>query len=543
MAILKKWADKSIKRAKRPEAVGVSSLELSALVNDFLRSGLEIHSLMVMRRGKVAFEAFRAPYTPEMPHAMFSVSKSITSLAAGFAISEGLLALETPVLEILPELRGYVPEEPDEQLERLTLRQLLAMTSGKSVPPMADKRKNRWLRDFAEAPWRYPPGEGWNYHNENCHVVCAMLQRVSGMTVVDYLMPRLFEPLGIPRPFWETDGNGVEAGGWGISLTTESFAKIMLCCQQGGVYQGRQVIPADYIQEATRRQTESGGASAHGKVGYGLCFWMDLLPGSYRAEGVFSQLGLVFPDQGACLVMTGGEIFSADSLDCLFRHIPQLFLDENGPKPERVIDPADIRLPPLPELPRAPRSISLEQKLEGRIIRFSQQGPQSLPQALGYPVSVMPVAVFFMSAEKGGGINDLRFRFQTDTLQFSWSEGSERNTVLCGMDGRARRSLIRLGGMDFTVGCTAAWEGASRLHVWLRPLESVAQRRLTFIFSGSVVRMLPRSSPGLSSIGKYLTGYISTLLPSALGGLMASQASKLAQLAEPMHIGTVTKLK
>jgi hypothetical protein len=460
---------------------------------------------------------------------MFSVSKSVTSIAVGYAIAEGKLSLEDKVAQLLPELRA---KEEDPYLERLTLRHLLSMTAGKEVSYLTDKTKKQWLRDYASARWAYPPGEGWNYCNENIYLLCVILTRVCGECVTEYLMPRLFEPLGIERPFWENDGSGVEAGGWGLYMTTEDFAKLMLCCTQGGVYEGRQVIPADWLRLATTAQAQQNQeGDLHGNNGYGFCFWMNAVPGSFRADGTLSQFGLCFPEYDACVVTNGGEVFTQNMLDTLFRHLPALFTDQSEETPEIP------RLPAYPVLEPAPRSRALEEHLEGRAIHFPA-GAQQVPKAFGFPVSVMPMAVFFMSADKAGNIDQVRLRFQEDTLKLSWSEGAQRNTVLCGMDGRARKCRISLGGIEFTVACSAAWEDASKLHVWVRPLNSVAERRITFAFRGRQVRMTPRSEPSLNKMGIYAAPFAAKALPSpALGHVVATTMDKMSLLLEPTHLG------
>ena len=521
-----------IPRADTPEAVGVSSEKLAALVRDITENGLETHSIMVLRHGKVAFESFRNPYAPQFPHVMFSVSKSITSCAVGFAVAEGKLSLEDRVADLVPELRA---DREAPKLESLTVRHLLTMTSGKIVNVMIDKARKTWIRDYADAKFSYPPGEGWNYSNENIYILCVIISKVCGECVVDYLMPRLFEPLGIPRPFWENDGNGVEAGGWGLYLTTESLAKIMLCYTQGGMYAGEQVIPADWAAESGKAQVMQGGAhpSSYGDSGYGFCFWKNPGGDSFRADGVFSQFGLIYPGQDACVITTGGQMDSNATLDVFFRHFPGAF-EETGAAPVEI--PA---LPPYPVLEPRPRNMALEYELEDKVITFPTPLHQA-PRVVGMPVSMMPMAVFFMSADKAGGIDKIRLRFTEDACKFSWSEGEERNTVLCGMDGRARNCRITLGGIGFTVACSAAWDGQHRLRIWIRPLNSVAERRLLFTFRGRQVVMLPRSNPSLAVIAEYAAPYAADWIPNPiLGSIVAHTMDKLTMMAEPPHIGVM----
>ena len=536
-----------ILRAASPEAVGVSPEKLAALMEDIAQAGLEIHSVMVLRHGKVAYESFRKPYAPQYPHVMFSVSKSITSCAVGFAVAEGKLTLEDRVADLVPELRG---DKEDPRLEALTVRHLLTMTSGKVVNVMIDKARKTWIKDYADAKFSYPPGEGWNYSNESIYILCVIIRRVCGECVVDYLMPRLFEPLNIPRPFWENDGGGVEAGGWGLYLTTESLAKIMLCYTQGGKYEGRQVVPADWVAESGKAQVMQGDAhpSTYGGSGYGFCFWKNPAGESFRADGVFSQFGLIFPEQDACVVTTAGQMDSNATLEILFRYFPQAF-EESGDRDQESGDRGQgsgVEIPALPDYPvlePRPRNMALEYELEDKMITFPAPLHQA-PRVVGMPVSMMPMAVFFMSADKAGGINKIRLRFTADACKLSWSEGEERNTVLCGMDGRARNCKVTLGGIDFTVACSAAWDGQHKLRIWIRVLNSVAERRLTFYFRGRQVTMVPRSSPSLASVAEYAAPYAASWIPSAvLGSIVANTMDKLTMMAEPPHIGILREFK
>ena len=142
--------NKNIPRAKFPEQVGISSKEIGALIRDFDSSGIEVHSMMFIRHGKVAHECYRYPYNSETPHTMYSVSKSFTSIAVGFAIDEGLLTLDTKVIDIFPEFR---PKKYDENLEKLTVFHLLTMSAGKDVSLISDKTKGTWVKDFFSSKW------------------------------------------------------------------------------------------------------------------------------------------------------------------------------------------------------------------------------------------------------------------------------------------------------------------------------------------------------------------------------------------------------
>lgn len=356
----------SIKRADFPEQVGVSSKAIADFIDDLKENGIETHSLMFVRHGKVAFGCWAPPYTPDIPHTMYSVSKSVTSTAIGFAIEEGLLTLETKVADIFPE---YKPIEPDENLERLNVFHLLTMTAGKDVSQMTDRTKSQWLKDFFDAKWALAPGEFWRYISENTFMLSAILARVTGMSLTEYLTPRLYEPLGYGRiPFWEKDGNGVEAGGWGLFLTTEELAKYIMCYCQGGVFNGKQVVPAEWVKESGRKQVENlQYTEPAASCGYGFGVPMNPIPNSYRADGMFSQFGLIFNDYDASFVMTACQLFNKKTRDCFWRHFPGIFCEE---RKEPVADEeikSRLFLDTLPDLPESPRS-EIEKTIEGKIL-------------------------------------------------------------------------------------------------------------------------------------------------------------------------------
>ena len=524
-----------IPRAPSPEAAGVSSKALSEMMQDILESKLDLHSVMVVRRGQVAWENFRAPYSENYPHAMYSVSKSITSIAIGYAVEEGLVRADDRVVDLIPELREF---DKHENLEKLQMHHLLSMCAGKSVSVLADKAKRQWVRDFAKAKWDYAPGEGWHYCNENIYMLCAILRRVTGEGVVDYLMPRLFEPLDIERPFWETDGAGVEAGGWGLFLKTEDMAKIAMCYLDDGKFQGQQVIPAAWVRASSSPQRDNSPEArsvasdgGEGECGYGYCFWMNSIPGSFRMDGMFSQFALIFPQYDACVVTTGGELDAGAVTRVIFEHIPALFEEGN----EAPVTDIPV-LPAYDPLPASERNPDLEDKLQSRCIHFVPTA-QPIGRAIGMPLSMMPMMIFFMSADKAGGVDRAHLRFAPEGLKFSWSEGRERNTVLCGMDGRWRKCKITLGGVEFLLACSAMWEGDA-LHVRLRNLNSVAERLLTFRFKGRTVRMLPRSMPALESMTGSAAQAVRDNIPNeALGNFLAGMMGKITGLAEPEHIG------
>jgi CubicO group peptidase (beta-lactamase class C family) len=527
----------SIDRAKFPEQVGVSSEAIAAFIDDLNESGIETHSLMFMRHGKVAFETWAEPYAPEIPHTMYSISKSVTSTAIGFAIDEGLLSLDTRVIDIFPE---YEPDTTDENLEALNVFHLLTMTAGKDVSQMADKTKNQWIKDFFDAKWAFAPGEFWRYISENTYMLSAMLARVAGVSMTEYLTPRLYEPLGFDRaPFWEKDGNGIEAGGWGLFLTTEELAKYILCYQQGGKFNGIQVVPAWWVKESGKKQVDNLQYSEPASCcGYGYGVPMNLIPNSYRADGLFSQFGLIFSDYDACFVMTACEMFNPKTRDCLWRHFPAIFCEESGaPVADEALNNR-LCLPILPDLPASPRS-EVEKAIDNKILKIKNR---RIAKELGFPVSMLIMPVVQLNYEKLGNIEEIRFTFGENECEMTWRERLYKNTIVCGMDGKPRKSKIRLSQYNFTASSTAAWESENTLCVWMRPLESIGQRRMKFVFEGDKVTVVPSSIPDAKS----MMDFIAQKVPFYVKEQMAVKAaqvvlSKADRLLETKQKGKIKK--
>lgn len=527
-----------LERALFPEQAGVSSEDIFAFIQDLEQNDIEAHSFMVLRHGKVAFETWREPYSPDIPHTMYSVSKSFASAAAGFAVDEGFFSLETKLLDIFPE---YRPEKPDDKLEKITIRHLLTMTAGKDVSLVSDKTKNQWKSDFFRSEWYADPDDGvWRYISETTYMVCAAIVRTTGKKVVEFLTPRLFEPLGFSQiPFWETDGDGIEAGGWGLYITTEDLARFIRCCHTGGVWGGRQVLPKWWAREAVKKQAENLRYSGEdNRAGYGYFFWRNgIVPNSYRADGMFSQFAIAFDDFDAEFVITACEINEQKTRDCIWRHFPAAFIDSSDDRSSYERHKSKLFLKPLSELPAASRS-PMEKEIEGKSIFF---GKPKLVNAFNFPVSMLPFATVYMSADRAGNIDNVRFSFGSDECTMTWLEGSVENTVVCGMDGRARNSPIKLAGIKFTARCSAAWEDERTLNVWFRPLEGVCRREWKFLFKskGNVVAT-PSCTPDSKNLSDWLINSMDDFIKNKAVSQMAQAAAKnMHKVIEPVHKGVL----
>ena len=227
-----------------PEAQGLPSSAVIALADEAERKDLGLHSLMVLRHGHVVAEGWWDPYGPTHPHMLFSLSKSFCSTAAGLAVAEGRLSLDDTVLSFFP---AEAPADPDANLAAMRLRHLLSMSTGHEADTtgrLRDGEGGTWVRSFLAQPVERMPGTHFVYNSGATYMVSAIVQKVTGETVLDYLGPRLFGPLGITGQSWETSPQGVSVGGWGLNITTEDIARFGLLYLQEGIWHGERLLPA-----------------------------------------------------------------------------------------------------------------------------------------------------------------------------------------------------------------------------------------------------------------------------------------------------------
>jgi CubicO group peptidase (beta-lactamase class C family) len=285
-----------------PEAQGVSSSAVLAFVEAADQKIESMNSFMLVRHGNVVAEGWWAPYEAESPHSLYSLSKSFTSTAVGLAIAEGKLNLDDEVLKFFPD---DAPSEPSKNLKAMRVSDLLRMSTGhQTEPPRTTKEP--WTKTFLAHAVPFKPGTHFLYNTSATYLLSAIVQKVTGATVLDYLKPRLFGPLGIEHPTWESSPQGISAGGYGLSICTEDIAKFGQLYLQKGEWQGKQLVPAAWVEAATARQTSNGSSpKSDWDQGYGYQFWRSR-HGAYRGDGAFGQFCIVLPEQDTVIAITSG---------------------------------------------------------------------------------------------------------------------------------------------------------------------------------------------------------------------------------------------
>jgi CubicO group peptidase (beta-lactamase class C family) len=324
-----------------PEAQGLSAAALDAFIGALDASEQEIQTLILVRHGHVVLEAEWSPYRLTDPHFLFSVSKSFTSTAVGLAVDAGLLTVDDKVVSFFDE---ELPEKISDNLAAMRIRDLLTMTTGHHEDTFPQMRGAEMTRTFFGLDVEHEPGTYFLYNTGATYILAVILQKLTGELLLDYLKPRLLEPLGATEASWEVTPEGVNTGGTGLSLNTESLANFGQLLLQKGQWEGGQLVPAEWIAAATSGQVSNDNQeNPDWKQGYGFQFWQGR-HGTYRGDGAFGQYCVVFPDQDAALVITSASPDMQEVLNLVWEHVlPAL---EGATVPDAVAPKALEILPP-----------------------------------------------------------------------------------------------------------------------------------------------------------------------------------------------------
>jgi CubicO group peptidase (beta-lactamase class C family) len=301
-----------------PESVGIPSRVIHAWVDELDSKVSDTHSLMVVRHGKVVAEGWWSPNGPELNQTLFSLSKSFTSTAVGMAVAEGNFGLDDYVLSFFP---AEAPAKVSPNLAAMKVRHLLAMCTGHLEPPdqkVFDGKDRNWVRSFLSLPVEEPPGTHFLYDTPATYMLSAIIQKRTGTKLIDYLRPRLFEPLGIENPTWEEDPRGINTGGFGLRVRTEDIARFGQFYLQKGVWGGRRLIGAEWVEAATSCQIANApNENPDWALGYGYQFWRGRHD-SYRGDGAFGQFCVVVPAEDLVIAVTAGTPWMHRVLDSIW---------------------------------------------------------------------------------------------------------------------------------------------------------------------------------------------------------------------------------
>ncbi|MBC8076917.1 MAG: serine hydrolase [Chloroflexales bacterium] len=449
-----------------PEAQGIGSTAIQAFVQAAEQRALGLHSLLLLRHGHVVASGWWYPYVPARPHMLYSLSKSFAASAIGLLAAEGRLSLDDDVLRFFPD---DAPPVIGPHLAAMRVRDLLTMSTGHDVDPtdkageMTNRADGNWTKGFLAQPVAYAPGTHFVYNSGATYMLSAIVQAVTGDTLLRYLEPRLLAPMGIAGATWETCPRGINVGGWGLSITTDAIARFGQLYLQDGVWQGRRILPAGWVEQATSAQVRNGSnPSSDWEQGYGYQFWR-CRHNAYRGDGAFGQFCVVLPEHDAVLAITAGTPDSQAVLDLAWEHLL----------------PA-LHAAPLPDDPAA--HAALRQTLAGLRMPapVGRRASPLTPQLSGGVYSFTP---------NDQQIESITFDFANDGCTLTLRVAGDEERIVCGADDWApSESRLLDGRAPRPVAARGVWASDDTYVAALCFYETPYCATLTCRFAGATLR-------------------------------------------------------
>lgn len=284
----------------RPLPADTAEEAIARLARQANSLDIALHTVEVSIGGDLVASATCAPRGPYEPQRMYSVSKTVTGLAIGLLAAEGALALDDPIIRHFPEMAPVHP-----WLEATTIRHMLAMR-GPHRSTTYKLTSRDWLESYFRVPPTHPPGTLFTYDTSAAYTLAALVERLAGVPLADYLRPRLFDPIGVSPDLMFLPGpEGVSHGGSGLICTPRDLLRLARLLLDDGMHDGARLIPADYLHDATRPQADTTqltwGETL--RAGYGYQTW---LPdrGGWLMFGLGGQIVYGDPARGLAVVVT-----------------------------------------------------------------------------------------------------------------------------------------------------------------------------------------------------------------------------------------------
>ncbi|OYU93792.1 MAG: hypothetical protein CFE21_19005 [Bacteroidetes bacterium B1(2017)] len=463
-----------------PETEGVSSRGILDFLEAATKSKHEFHSFMLIRHGKVVSENWWTPYRSDLKHTMYSTSKSFTATAIGFAVAEKKLSVSDKVVSFFPD---DLPEKISPNLADLEIRDLLSMSVGhEKENANFIATSDNWVKEFLKTPIVHTPGTKFLYNTPATYMLSAIIQKVTGQKVIDYLQPRLFDPLGIQNIDWEIDPKGINTGGYGLRLKTEDMAKFGLLFLQKGKWNGKQIIPAAWIEEASSMKimqdlpkgvTTRDSSDWH--QGYAYQMWRCRNNG-YRADGANGQFIIILPEKDAVIAITAEAPDMQNEINLVWKYILPALKDSKLPKNAKA----------LTELNAKSKSLATPISVKNKASQWKEK------------ISGKTYGVYSSTR----ALKAVKFEFEGDNLNVSLTTDSvdhklkfgngtwvENTTTKFGPYLVARARGNRIGQSPFKTANSYTWLDEKTLELTLKYIESPHTETIVCAFDGDYVTL------------------------------------------------------
>lgn len=424
---------------RTPESCGVDS----SMLNDFLRelqrnASINVHQVMVVRKGAVIAEAAMKPFRMDTWHVSHSMCKTVTSLAIGILVYQGKLSVSDKVVKILEKHCSPITKL---KLGKMTVENLLTMSSGIILNEGVIVAEDDWLRAYLESGLKFEPGSRFNYNSINSYILSCIVQEISGVTMFDFLKENLFEPMGIKNVMWESCPKGRTKGGWGLYIMPEDMAKLGILMLNKGKWNGKTLVPRKYMETMVEKHMDTDKDS----FGYGYHIWMGKEKGSYFFNGMLGQNIHCMPATDTIVVVTGGnnKLFG----NCRTNEIIYKYFVE-GYMPKAVALPEGSALKELARTERTLKSrlYAVDKDRESLMMKFINTVTGStMPAQAKYlvgktidlencDVRFLPVFMQMMNNSYPGVIKKISFEMRDGNFTVIFAAEKEEYAIPVGFD-------------------------------------------------------------------------------------------------------------
>jgi CubicO group peptidase (beta-lactamase class C family) len=459
--------------APSPESAGISSRSVLRFIDRIEVKQVAMHGFLFVRGGQIAAEAYWPGFRQDQCHRIYSASKSIVGLAIGCMADEGKISLDDPVVSHVPDL---VPDDVHPYLARTTIRDLLIMATPHTTNAYTLQDTN-WARAFFERAPSHPPGTVFSYDTAATVVLGTIIERLSGLMLLDYLRPRLLGPIGFSRKACcIKTPEGTSWGGSGILCTLRDLARLALLCMNKGEWDGRRLISHQYIAEATSRQIDTSHCPA-GRHGYGYQIWIDH-EGGFSFRGMGSQLALCRPGRDflfACFADTQGDGTPAGAnaiVDAMQHSVYESLSDD--------------------ALPEDPDGLAMLHE------RISSLCWRPLPGQAAVSMQAVVDNVLYRMEKNPMGITEMRFLFRKNDVTWLFTNGQGNHHIKLGIGWYAAGRFPQKGYYGMQIGvaadrpyacrATAMWAEPDKLNcrIYITDI-NLGTLNMTFTFRGAEV--------------------------------------------------------
>jgi CubicO group peptidase (beta-lactamase class C family) len=456
-----------------PETEGVSSNDIIQFLDATAKSKTEFHSFMLLRHGKVIAEGWWDPYKPDLKHTLYSCSKSFTASAIGFAVQEKKLSLSDKVISFFPD---DLPDTVSKFLSQLTVKDVLIMADGQEPDPTGavGTKYTNWRKGFFATPILHEPGSVFLYNSLGTYMLSAIVQKVTGQKTLDYLKPRLFDPLGISGMDWEMDMQGINTGGWGLRLKTEDMARFAQLFLQKGKWNGKEILPASWVEEASTKKIlqspevpQSKRDSSDWLQGYCYQMWR-CRHNAFRGDGAFGQFMIVMPEQDAVLAITAETQDMQEEINLVWQYLLPAFKNDKLPADNAAVARLKEKIRSLAvSIPL--KNIEAKSNINGKT--FSASSNAFHLQTISFDLSKDVCSV----------------KFQTDTAgyQIAFGAGKWQMAETTMPEPALTAAMLENNKMIYPAKIAAAytWRDANTLQLVLRYIESPHSETFTCHFN------------------------------------------------------------